>query len=201
MKKQLVVFLSVFCVALAGAQERALAGAQFKVTMLIEDGLFKNSGEIAENAKLLTIDERRDIYDDYKQDPTVAVIENVFIGCGLGSFLQGDSQGGWIGLCGDLAGLGLTIYGITIVHDDLYSDDPYTTLDPFQNKGFSCIMIGSAAVLAVRIFELIRPIQYTGRYNAALRSALIPQTVSFELVPAVGPELSEVGLALKIALR
>jgi len=196
MKKLLPFAAFIFSVVIVGAQD----GALFKVSMLIEDDLFGNKMEISEYAKSLTENERRIVYDDYKQDPTVAVIENVFIGCGLGSFLQGDSRSGWIGLFGDLGGLSLTIYGTTQFYDDAYSD-PDGFYDLFDSKGFRCLMLGTVIVLATRIFEMIQPIRYADDYNKTLRAALDSGRVSFNIVPTMEPASTRFGLAMKISLR
>ena len=195
MKKACVLLLSVCFVSFLGAQESAV----FRVSMLIEDNLFENEMKISESAKGLTTEERRMIYDDYKKDPTVAVIENVFIGCGLGSFLQGDRSGGWTGLFGDLLGLGVMIYGVSQIDSGLYGD-PYN-YNLSDNKGFVAFSLGGGIVLAARLYELIRPIKYSERYNKTLRSALDPGLVSFGVVPMIDPEASGVGVAIRVSLR
>jgi hypothetical protein len=94
----------------------------------------------------------------------VAFTVNLIAGFGIGSFIQGDIDGGVIGLCGELAGMTLMVLG-TIRMAGIWV--PYVSQRVLlQNLGL--IAGGSILWTGTRIFEVVRPFTYARRLSIEL---------------------------------
>lgn len=78
---------------------------------------------------------------------TGAFFINASIGLGIGSYAQGDTLGGTIGLLGELSGLGIMIGGVLMT-------DPSSTNNVLP---LGMVIGGAVIFLGTRIFEYIRP--------------------------------------------
>ena len=89
---------------------------------------------------------------------------NLLVGFGVGSFIQGDTTGGIVGLSGELGGLILIIIGASATTTvTSYYGHSSTVADP--NNGL--IAVGSIIVGATRIFEVIRPFTFANSFSLA----------------------------------
>ena len=104
-------------------------------------------------------------------------IVNLFAGCGIGSYIQGDVTGGTIGLLGELASVGMIVFGATVSGERNYMT-----------------IIGTVALAGFRIFELIRPFDYANSFNFNLKNAVFGSaSVSASLLPTLTHD-NEVGV-------
>ena len=113
----------------------------------------------------------------YEKSTTLPFIVNLFAGCGIGSYIQGDVTGGTIGLLGELASVGMIVFGATGSGERNYMT-----------------IIGTAALAGFRIFELIRPFDYANSFNFNLKNAVFGSaSVSASLLPTLTHD-NEVGV-------
>ena len=82
---------------------------------------------------------------------------NIFLGFGIGSFIQRDVWGGVIGLAGDFVGIGMFTYGLLgafaagMRHP--FGSTPDEEVTPYQVLAFTGIIV----YLGSRIFQCIKP--------------------------------------------
>lgn len=115
-------------------------------------------------------------YNNQRKDLTVPLLLNLFLGCGIGSFAEGDNVGGLMGLAGELSFASLYISG-------------------YANGNPDTAVSGLIGLLIIRVCEIIRPINYTREYNRQLSLALGVSSVQFAMTPTVAGEGSS-GLSL-----
>jgi len=91
---------------------------------------------------------------------------NLFLGFGIGSFVQGDIDGGLISVLGTVGGYTLIIVGglrmARTIENEIYGGDGYIS---FSGIGF--IIAGSFMLLGTKIFELVRPFSYASKLSVA----------------------------------
>ena len=99
-----------------------------------------------------------------------AFILNWLLGAGIGSFVQGDTAGGLVGLCGEAAGLILLLVGATpeeqLIYHHGYDTGYYTTGITYPNERLAYVGLG--VFFSTRVFELIRPFNYASRSSVVL---------------------------------
>jgi hypothetical protein len=103
-------------------------------------------------------------------DKWPAFILNLVLGAGIGSFVQGDTLGGVVGLCGEVGGVVLLVVGIIPEEKQVYRQGYYggyynTTEFSYPNIGFAYVGLG--VLLGTRIFELVRPFTYANSFSLA----------------------------------
>lgn len=140
------------------------------------------------------------------KNATLPVILNILPGFGLGSFIQGDLGGGFIGLGGEVVGVGLAGYGLsyavavgigTIIANMLGSTDNSSMSQEMVTAGW-CMLGGFAIYSGTKIFEIIRPLSFARKYNKShglvtdVKVILGPATVSSDIA-------FEPGLALRFS--
>ncbi|HON89387.1 MAG TPA: P13 family porin [Spirochaetia bacterium] len=158
MKKLLVIIFIVTASSALFADDNAV----FQINMLIDDNLFTNQYIIADLAKDLTGAQKMMIYNQHKNDPVLPFILNLVLGCGIGSYIQGDTGGGTIALCGDLGGILLVSIGYASFNTGMFS-------------------AGTIVLLASRIYEIVQPFVYSNKYNGVLRTALGMHGVAYNV--------------------
>lgn len=126
------------------------------VMRLIDDDLNGNFSIIQKEASNLTSVERMLVYGSVKKGGGWAFVGNLFIGMGVGSFLQGDTASGCVGLFGELLGLGLMIGGIG-------------TINGTESTAYGT---GLIIFIGVRVLELILPFVYANSVNKKIMYAL-----------------------------
>ncbi len=176
------LFLIVTCTLLSSysyCQEST--SSAFVVSQLIEDGLFENKNEIFEKSKGLEVNQKYMIYDEYEKNAGVPFACNLFLGLGIGSFIQGDRVGGLTALSGELIGFGSMLLGSTMTETvyDYYYDEYSTELSP---AGAGFMTFGLVLFLSTRIYELIRPFSFENDYNKTLKRSLRFYELSFNVI-------------------
>lgn len=139
-----------------------------------------------------------------KMGPVLPVIFNLVPGFGIGSFAQGDTVGGLIGLGLDVcAGLCLAVGVINYSSEANYMDyanpDPSFTLPRLQL--YTGLIIAGGVIAGLnRIFGIIKPIWYSADYNKKLVSAGMSVN-SFAVKPYVVPSLVNDKLDMQFGLN
>jgi len=91
---------------------------------------------------------------------------NLFLGFGIGSFVQGDIDGGIISILGAVGGYALIIVGSVRMTNALYNDIYYWDGHvSFAGVGF--LIAGSVILLGTKIFDAIRPFVYASNVSVA----------------------------------
>jgi hypothetical protein len=121
------------------------------------------------------------IYDEYEKNAGVPFACNLFLGLGIGSFIQGDRVGGLTALSGELIGFGSMLLGSTMTETvyDYYYDEYSTELSP---AGAGFMTFGLVLFLSTRIYELIRPFSFENDYNKTLKRSLRFYELSFNVI-------------------
>ena len=146
-----------------GAQSN-VSGREAQIDRLVQEGLDANFDEIRAASGSLSLDQRLRLYFRHETNPKLPIAVNLFAGFGIGSFVQGDSVGGWVGLTADSVALVATGAGIILnVTDTSSSDWP---------RGLGLFSAGLVTLSVYRVFQLIRPARYSRRHNELLRHAL-----------------------------
>lgn len=172
------------------------------VAFLIEDGLFRNEVQIRKESINLQSLQKLMLYEDYKKSAGVPFACNLLLGYGIGSFVQKDWFGGFIGLGGDLLGITVMISGIAMKEEErYYSNGFYYTREVITTKGYETASTGMMIIMGTRIFELIRPFVYTNSYNKSLRRALSTYAVSYKIEPSYNDGIARIDASLKINLN
>lgn len=127
----------------------------------------------------LSDSQKYSIFETKKSSGTIPFLVNFVLGCGIGSYIQGDTVGGTIALCADLGGYALVIGGALSAASSTVSTDATGA-----GIGATVAVAGYVTLIANRIFTCIRPFTYASGYNKRLSSALYAST-SFAMVPAV----------------
>jgi len=148
---------------------------------LIKKGLYKNYGIIEKEALNLTGAQKLTLYNMNEKNMGLPLALNILIGFGLGSTIQGDSVGGWIGLLGDTVGLTFLFVGViqSIKYNAVKLNTYTMTVEREGDKDGIAMMTVSGVILGIsRIFQIIKPPTYTVRYNNDLRQALNKEVLS-----------------------
>jgi len=139
---------------------------------LIQDGLFKNTEEIHALSLNLTDPDRRYLINTYSKKAQIPGLVSLSLGLGAGSFMLGDTLGGWLGAAGDMFGLGLFAgfyisYGNTLRHNLSGQGE--------RDPGYLALALAASSftvIIGNRALQLGRTIFYADKYNAALRDSI-----------------------------
>ena len=105
----------------------------------------------------------------FAMDPVLGTVLgiglNLLPGFGVGSFVQGDTVGGVVGLVGDAVGVGLIIVGYIEISSALLSATTgdltgVTAAAEGAVGGYIWIVVGAIVYSGVEIFGIIRPIVF-----------------------------------------
>lgn len=188
MKKTLVL-LCVFFASFSAlfASDSSVAS----ISLMIGSDFQTNYDYISKESVKLTDFERMSLYSIHENSPTVPFVVNLLVGAGIGSFIQGDSKGGYIGLVSDIAALGIYSIGYSQV---LSSDSEIST------RGTFLTIVGAGILLGSKIYQCIRPFSYSKDYNKRLSSALMGKTEIFvtPVITAVNNQMS-LGMVGKVS--
>jgi hypothetical protein len=131
------------------------------------------------------------------------VLLNILPGFGLGSFVQGDRTGGFLGLAGEVAGCALLVVGAGMGYANLLglmfsgmSGETNGASEPGMEAGKWMAIGGCALWAGTKIYEIVRPFAFARRGPAerAPTAWLAPA-----LVPASGGNLPAPALVLLLA--
>ncbi|MBN8217284.1 MAG: P13 family porin [Spirochaetes bacterium] len=160
---------------------------------LLRDGFSKtnHSAELREILPTLDPVDRTTLYEQLKKNVLPGYLANQLVGLGIGSYVQGDRTGGAAGLLMDLLSMGATITGgILMVSSgaqatgrDYTSGGGSSYEYGYLGRGIGVMMpIGTATLLSgilvycvSKIYQALRPLYYTQRYNDALSQMLLSE--------------------------
>ncbi len=172
-----------------------------KVSHLISDNFKKNYGEIISLSASLENQDRAFLYASFAKEPTVPFVINMLGGFGIGSYIQGDTTGGTIGLVGELGSIAAGIGGFFLMLGsgafvDIDNPDPPPLRMGMLGGGMTLFYGGIAAWIGFRLFECIRPFSYANNYNKMLRGMLygVPVLSVVPVVPSM--DLNDMGMAV-----
>lgn len=162
MKKPLVL-LCVFLVSLSvlSASDSSYAS----ISLMIDSDIFDNYDKISKETENLTDYEKMSLFSMHENSPTIPFVVNLLVGAGIGSFIQGDTKGGFTALLTEVIGAGLYVAGVASYSSAILNGE-------VSGSGATMMMIGAGALLGGRIYECIRPFSYSKEYNNQLHSAL-----------------------------
>lgn len=130
------------------------------------------------------------------------VVLNILPGLGLGSFVQGDPLGGFVGLGGEVVGAGLLVFGgaygyanlLGAIFAGMLGADTTMSAGNFQT-GMYLAVGGAVLWTGTKVFEIARPIVYAKDWNEERGFA------SIGLAPGLRPSAAgfEPALVLKIS--
>jgi len=101
-----------------------------------------------------------------EQTKWLAFALNFFLGFGIGSFVQGDIDGGLISVLGTAGGWALYIAGAVRMSSFLYNDYYYyDSYDSMAGVGF--LIAGSVILIGTKIFDVVRPFAYANNVSVA----------------------------------
>jgi Borrelia membrane protein P13 len=149
-----LITLVILIVALysSSAQDDKKNNENFmEVQMLINRGLDDNFNQINEKSRDLTQIQKMFIYDDKKVTAGLPFVLNLFLGYGIGSWVQGHTVGGLIGTIGNLGGI---IILVTAGGDE------------------STASMGAILYLGTWLIDCILPFTYASSYNKQLNKSL-----------------------------
>jgi hypothetical protein len=195
----LVVTLGLSSMLCAEETEgKANKESERKVQKLIDDGLADNQAEITAAAALLSAAQKDALIKENSKG-TWPVVLNIFVGYGVGSWVEGDKVGGLVGSIGD----GVTELGAIISYSAGYiasfqvasraasTSDSSVTYEDIIRPGLIGYAIGTAfAVLnvGVYIFQIVRGATYPGNYNKLLETTVRGdgnKEISFDFTPSI----------------
>lgn len=176
---------------------------------------WENGDAIAQYTAGYTLDEKNSLYTDFEKSKGKAIGLN-WVGFGIGSFTQGDSLGGALGVTFDILGYGSMMVGTGFLAVGIVilpwvavgeslgggsgSGEGSKEFENIINTGIGLFFTGCVIWLGNRIFGTIRPISFQKKYNSSLKSALgldgVVDDISF--VPVVDPINSQFGLLTHI---
>lgn len=183
--KQIAVFLVVVllvCVSSPLFSTSTVEPDFYDVSMMLNNTKKLTDVQISligEKAANLSPQQRYMLFESHKQSATMPFVLNFIVGAGIGSFVQGDTKGGTIGLIADLASLGMILTGYAQGYSAALEGDYSGT------EGSVMVTVGGALSLASRIYQLVRPFTYAKEHNRKLANSL---EVNFAALPVVGKQ-------------
>jgi Borrelia membrane protein P13 len=154
-----------------------------QINLLIEEDLFSNFHEIYTHSFVTNKIDRENLYRENeinKIDTAKAVLWNLFVPFGVGSFIQGDYKGGFVILTVDVLSLGLMTSSFLFLTGTI-------DIEPWIEATFITGMAGLIIYgLNLYVNKIFRPIIYSNKYNDKLKQALrIFDTTSISIKPNI----------------
>lgn len=168
------------------------------VNRLIKYGYVKSDPEaIRQLSAGLSQSQKESLYVWNNVSTLEGVLFNSLLGFGSGSFQQKDTLHGIIFLCGDTVCTGLIIWNFVKnagenINNELWGDGGIS-------DDYSLALAGLIGGLALRVWQVIRPIGYARKYNSKLAYALNLDTPQIAIVPKYGELETEVTLSATIS--
>lgn len=122
---------------------------------------------------------------------------NLAPGFGVGSFVQGDTAGGVVGLIGCIAGdvlfyAGYMPYYLSII------DDPYGDAS-IDSDSLSLMVAGEAILIGTSIYGIFRPISYARRWNREHGFASIDVAPTLSMTSSSGGAAMAPGAVIRLS--
>jgi hypothetical protein len=188
MKKTIVVLVLI-----------SICGALFAATLSTKAQNEINA--IKTKASGLSNAEKQAIMENNEKGLTGPLLLNIFLGAGIGSFVEGDTTGGLIALAGEGVGIGLISYGYISLLQQVMQNAAYGSGNPVRPEEImdkAVTVYGGVLIWAgFRVYSVIRAISYTKEYNRRLADAL--GAVKIGVVPVFDNDGAKLALAAKVS--
>jgi len=161
------------------------------IDVLINEGLNKNSYLIQEELASFSVDERLDIYHQYRKNVWLGGLINfippLFLlpNFGIGNFIYKDYLGGIITLTGTVLGSGMLLSALNF--GDLFdsSEPNNTSYNNSRQIWMTVLMSGGIIFYASSIFGIVRAITYPISYNNKLKTAINIDQIAIDIMPSL----------------
>lgn len=168
------------------------------VNRLIKYGYVKSDPEaIRQLSAGLSQSQKESLYVWNNVSTLEGVLFNSLLGFGSGSFQQKDTLHGIIFLCGDTVCTGLIIWNFVKNAGENFRNE--VSGQGGISDDYSLALAGLIGGLALRVWQVIRPIGYARKYNGKLAYALNLDTPQIAIVPTYKDMRTEVTLSATIS--
>lgn len=177
-----------------------------------KNGLFFKKDTVFENSMTLTLDEKNELYDRYKKNPTLVGLLNGLVGFGVGSWVQKEFLPAAGFMTTELIGWTIGIMGYFAIQDISNSSAESESAagaivgglaGAFAGAivGVAVIGVGGIIVIASRLASAGVCVGITNGYNAKLRTALgLNEQQEITLLPVIDPYENKAGLMVSLKL-
>ncbi len=165
---------------------------------MIRHDLDQNYQSVQNELRKYSAQEKLDLYQELELSPGGPVFLNIIPGFGLGSFVRGDKQGGWIQFAGNAMGLSLAFGGIALFGNN--STDP-NTWDARANLAYNMALMGALLNFTAQIYGIVRAVRYTRASNKKLKKLLTDESLSFEFSPLLESTPDQNRAGIQFSLR
>lgn len=177
-----------------------------------KNGLFFKKDTVFENSMPLTLDEKNELYDKYKKNPTLVGLLNGLVGFGVGSWVQKEFLPAAGFMTTEIIGWTIGIMGYFAIQDISNSSAESESAagaivgglaGAFAGAivGVAVIGVGGIIVIASRLVSAGVCVGITNGYNAKLRTALgLNEQQEITLLPVIDPYENKAGLMVSLKL-
>ena len=177
-----------------------------------KNGLFFKKDTVFENSMTLTLDEKNELYDKYKKNPTLVGLLNGLVGFGVGSWVQKEFLPAAGFMTTEIIGWTIGIMGYFAIQDISNSSAESESAagaivgglaGAFAGAivGVAVIGVGGIIVIASRLVSAGVCVGITNGYNAKLRTALgLNEQQEITLLPVIDPYENKAGLMVSLKL-
>lgn len=177
-----------------------------------KNGLFFKKDTVFENSMTLTLDEKNELYDKYKKNPTLVGLLNGLVGFGVGSWVQKEFLPAAGFMTTEIIGWTIGIMGYFAIQDIANSSAESESAagaivgglaGAFAGAivGVAVIGVGGIIVIASRLVSAGVCVGITNGYNAKLRTALgLNEQQEITLLPIIDPYENKAGLMVSLKL-
>lgn len=177
-----------------------------------KNGLFFKKDTVFENSMTLTLDEKNELYDKYKKNPTLVGLLNGLVGFGVGSWVQKEFLPAAGFMTTEIIGWTIGIMGYFAIQDISNSSAESESAagaivgglaGAFAGAivGVAVIGVGGIIVIASRLASAGVCVGITNGYNAKLRTALgLNEQQEITLLPVIDPYENKAGLMVSLKL-
>lgn len=151
----------------------------FEISMMLDNTKKLSDVQISlisQQVGSLSAEQKFMLYESHKKSAALPFVVNFFVGAGIGSFVQGDTKGGTVGLVLDLLALSLFYNGMLESYN-MYYDDVY-----YEGRVEMYVMAAGALFLSSKIYQWVRPFKFAKEENRKLARSL---EVNFAMVPTL----------------
>ncbi|MDH4262465.1 MAG: P13 family porin [Spirochaetia bacterium] len=172
MKKISVTFLFLF-ILMRTEGLFADSDTMIEVDNLIKYGRTYNKNLIIKKSQDLSSNEKNFLLEKNKIEAGIPVGLNLFLGLGIGSYVQGDTLGGIVGTLSDLFGVG------AMFASTAFMSPRYNSVIPA-----SLILSGLGILAFSKVYQIVRPFTFANMKNAELGNMLFSSNkISFLFIP------------------
>lgn len=173
-----------------------------------KNGLFFKKDTVFENSMTLTLDEKNELYDKYKKNPTLVGLLNGLVGFGVGSWVQKEFLPAAGFMTTEIIGWTIGIMGYFVIQDIANSSAESGSVIGGIGGAFAGAIVGAAVigiggiiVIASRLVSAGVCVGITNGYNAKLRTALgLNEQQEITLLPVIDPYENKAGLMVSLKL-